>query len=47
MPADQRPKRTFVGISRGVGEMNRLSQPVQDKILGEMQLNALGGVSSC
>jgi hypothetical protein len=33
--------RTGAGISRGVGEMNRISQPVQEKILGEMQLNAL------
>jgi hypothetical protein len=46
MSADQRPKRTVVGISRGVGEMNRLTQPIRNKILDEMQLNALGGVSS-
>jgi hypothetical protein len=46
MPAGQRPLRTVVGISWGVDEMNRLTQPIQDKILDKMQLNALGGVSS-
>jgi NAD(P)-dependent dehydrogenase (short-subunit alcohol dehydrogenase family) len=47
MPAGQRPVRTVVGISWGVDEMNRLSQPIQDKILHEMQLaGVLGGVSA-
>jgi NAD(P)-dependent dehydrogenase (short-subunit alcohol dehydrogenase family) len=47
MPAGQRPIRTVVGISWGVNEMNRLTQPIQDKILQEMQLDdVLGGVSA-
>jgi len=47
MPAGQRPVRTVVGIAWGVDEMNRLNQPIQDKILHEMQLNGvLGGVSA-
>jgi hypothetical protein len=47
MPAGQRPTRTVVGISWGVDEMNRLTQPIQDKILQEMQLDGvLGGVSA-
>ncbi len=44
-PAGQRPVRTVVGITWGVDEMNRLSQPIQDNILNEMQLEGvLGGV---
>lgn len=47
MPAGQRPVRTVVGIAWGVDEMNRLAQPIQDKILNEMQLDGvLGGVSA-
>ena len=47
MPAGQRPVRTVVGIAWGVDQVNRLSQPIQDKILDEMQLNGvLGGVSA-
>lgn len=39
--------RTVVGITWGVDEMNRLTQPIQDKILKEMQLDGvLGGVSA-
>ena len=46
MPAGKRPARTVVGIAWGVDEMNRLTQPIQDNILHEMQLNGvLGGVS--
>lgn len=46
MPAGQRPVRTVVGIAWGVDEMNRLNQPIQDRILNEMQLaGVLGGVS--
>jgi hypothetical protein len=41
------PARTVVGIAWGVDEMNRLTQPIQDNILHEMQLNGvLGGVSA-
>lgn len=47
MPAGKRPTRTVVGITWGVDEMNELTQPIQDRILKEMQLeNVLGGVSS-
>jgi NAD(P)-dependent dehydrogenase (short-subunit alcohol dehydrogenase family) len=47
MPAGQRPVRTVVGIAWGVDEMNRLTQPIQDKILNEMQLDSvLSGVSA-
>lgn len=39
--------RTVVGITWGIDEMNRLSQPIQDKILKEMQQDGvLGGVSA-
>lgn len=47
MPAGQRPTRTVVGMSWEVDEMNRLTQPMQDKILGELQLEkVLGGASA-
>jgi len=47
MPSGKRPMRTVVGITWGVDEMNRLTQPIQDKILKEMQLDGvLGGVSA-
>jgi hypothetical protein len=47
MPAGKRPTRTVVGISWGVDEMNALTQPIQDKVLKEMQLDSvLGGVSA-
>jgi hypothetical protein len=47
MPAGNRPMRTVVGIICGVDEMNRLPQPIQDKILKEMQLdNVRGGISA-
>lgn len=45
MPAGQRPTRTVVGITWGVDEMNAAKQPIQDRVLKEMQLeNVLGGV---
>ena len=41
-----RPIRTQVGVSWGVEELNRISQPIQDNILEGLQLEAhLGGVS--
>lgn len=47
MPAGKRPMRTQVGISWGVDEINRLTQPIQDNMLKEMQLDGvLGGVSA-
>lgn len=46
MPAGKRPVRTQVGISWGVDEINRLTQPVQDRLLAEMQLDALLGGGS-
>ncbi len=47
MPAGKRPTRTVVGITWGVDEMNAAKQPIQDRILKEMQLEGtLGGVSA-
>ncbi len=47
MPFGKRPTRTVVGITWGTDEINELTQPIQDRILKEMQLeNVLGGVSS-
>ena len=44
MPAGKRPTRTVVGITWGVDEMNTAKQPIQDRVLKEMQLEAvLGG----
>ena len=47
MPFGQRPTRTVVGISWGTDKINALTQPIQDSILKEMQLDSiLGGVSA-
>jgi NAD(P)-dependent dehydrogenase (short-subunit alcohol dehydrogenase family) len=47
MPAGQRPTRTVVGITWGVDEINELTQPIQDRVLKEMQLDSiLGGASA-
>jgi NAD(P)-dependent dehydrogenase (short-subunit alcohol dehydrogenase family) len=47
MPAGKRPTRTVVGITWGVDEMNAAKQPIQDRVLKEMQLaGTLGGVSA-
>ncbi len=47
MPFGKRPTRTVVGISWGVDEINALTQPVQDRVLKEMQLDTvLSGVSA-
>lgn len=44
MPFGSRPTRTVVGITWGVDEINELTQPIQDRILKEMQLeNVLCG----
>lgn len=44
MPVGQRPTRTVVGITWGVDEMNAAKQPIQDRVLQEMQLQeVLGG----
>jgi len=46
MPAGKRPTRTVVGITWGVDEMNAAKQPIQDRVLKEMQLEGvLGGTS--
>ena len=46
MSFGKRPTRTVVGITWGVDEINQLTQPVQDRVLKEMQLeNILGGIS--
>lgn len=45
-PQGQRPTRTVVGISWGTDKINELTQPIQDNLLKEMQLEGiLGGVS--
>lgn len=41
MPPGQRPTRTVVGITWGVDEMNAAKQPVQDRVLQEMQLDGV------
>jgi NAD(P)-dependent dehydrogenase (short-subunit alcohol dehydrogenase family) len=47
MPFGKRPTRTVVGITWGVDEINNLTQPIQDRVLKEMQLEAvLSGVSA-
>lgn len=47
MPKGKRPARTVVGMTWGVDEINRLTQPIQDAILKEMQLETvLGGASA-
>lgn len=46
LPAGKRPTRTVVGITWGVDEINALTQPIQDRVLKEMQLESvLGGAS--
>ncbi|SEJ82295.1 NADP-dependent 3-hydroxy acid dehydrogenase YdfG [Cyclobacterium xiamenense] len=46
LPFGSRPTRTVVGITWGTDEINDLTQPIQDRILKEMQLESvLGGVS--
>jgi len=45
-PFGSRPTRTVVGITWSVDEINELTQPIQDRILKEMQLESvLSGVS--
>lgn len=47
MPFGKRPTRTVVGITWGVDEINELTQPIQDRVLKEMQLEkVLGGTSA-
>jgi NAD(P)-dependent dehydrogenase (short-subunit alcohol dehydrogenase family) len=46
-PFGSRPTRTVVGITWGVDEINQLTQPIQDRVLKEMQLeNVLGGITA-
>jgi len=46
MPRGQRPTRTVVGMTWGVDRINAQTQPLQDAVLKEMQLDGvLGGVS--
>ena len=46
-PFGSRPTRTVVGITWGVDEINELTQPIQDRVLKEMQLEeVLGGASA-
>jgi len=47
MPFGSRPTRTVVGITWGVDEINDMTQPIQDRVLKEMQLEEiLGGASA-
>lgn len=47
LPFGSRPTRTVVGITWGVDEINALTQPIQDGVLKEMQLEeVLGGASA-
>lgn len=47
LPFGSRPTRTVVGITWGTDEINELTQPIQDRILKEMQLDTvLSGVSA-
>lgn len=43
MPAGKRPTRTPVGLVWGVDEINAAKQPIQDRVLTEMQLDKLLG----
>lgn len=46
MPQGTRPTRTVFGMALGVDQINSSTQPLQDAVLKEMQLNAvLKGVS--
>jgi hypothetical protein len=46
LPTGKRPTRTVVVISWGTDEINELTQPIQDSILKEMQLDAVLGRAS-
>lgn len=47
MPEGKRPTRTAVGLVWGVDEINAAKQPIQDRVLKEMQLdNVLGGADA-
>lgn len=47
LPAGKRPTRTVVGITWGVDEINALTQPIQDAVLKQMQLEGvLGGTDA-
>jgi len=47
LPAGERPTRTVVGLTWGVDEINEKTQPIQDNVLKEMQLDSvLGGTSA-
>lgn len=47
MPKGKHPTRTAVGLVWGVDEINAAKQPIQDRVLKEMQLdNVLGGADA-
>ena len=47
MPKGKRPTRTAVGLVWGVDEINAAKQPIQDRVLKEMQLDdVLGGADA-
>jgi NAD(P)-dependent dehydrogenase (short-subunit alcohol dehydrogenase family) len=41
LPFGSRPTRTVVGITWGVDKINELTQPIQDSVLKEMQLDSI------
>lgn len=43
MPGGKRPARTVVGLDWGINELNTLSQPIQDAVLKQMDLEAALG----
>jgi hypothetical protein len=47
MPFGKRPTRSVVGITWGVDKINDLTQPIQDNVLKEIQLDSiLSGASA-
>ncbi|MEZ4773833.1 MAG: SDR family oxidoreductase [Bacteroidia bacterium] len=47
LPYGSRPTRTVVGLTWGTDKINEITQPIQDNILKEMQLDTvLGGASA-
>lgn len=47
LPFGSRPTRTVVGMTWGTDKINELTQPIQDNILKEMQLDSVfGGISA-
>ena len=45
-PFGSRPTRTVVGITWGVDEINALTQPIQGRVLKEMEIETVFGGAS-